>query len=286
MQKISIAIGLILSVLLLTGSVLRAEVDVPWGMIHESAISKSIIELKEMLLPFGAQAGFPDTRPAGLENASYEELYKAAAARSKEGSQLYAEMIRKFHFPTRIELGAKYFMKRLEIGSQLYPEKTGNEKVFEFLCRDFAAACDLGFEELRFWGIAEGIYMFDNIWFKNIQEGFVPVKLKMLKAEVPQQVAPADAREIWKQAASALMAAGNEAGIASTKVGSMGFAAFPAWRLKYAIKYFKAASKAAVVDLWHSRNTDPNFWVKACDKLRQDITEINGEMDAFLAIMK
>ncbi len=285
MQKITVVTGLILLVLLFTGSTLRADIDLAQATIYENAIASSIAQLKTLLLPFGAQSGFPDVKPAGLETASYEELYKAAAARSAEGSRVLADMVSKFRFPVRIELSAKYFMKRLEIGAQLYPEKAGNEKVFEFLCRDFATACDNGFEELRFWGIQE-LLAFDNIWFKNIQAGFEPVKIKMLAAVLPEQITPENAKEAWSRAASALVAAGNEAGIASTKVGSTGFVGFPAWRLQFAIKYFKAAGKAAVIDLWHSRTTDSAVWVKGCEKLRKDIEGLNNEMDTFLSLMK
>ncbi len=285
MNKRIVMIFIAVVLLVLTGSMANAQPADPWNTLYEKPISDAAAKIRELLLPFSAKAGFPDTRPAGLERASYEELYKAAATASKKGSDIFAGLVKFFGSNIRWYLSPKYFQKRLEIGAQLYPEHKGNEKIFEFLCRDFAAAADRGFEELRYWALAEGMVL-DLVWFKAIQEGFVPVKEKMALAFVPENIAPADAKTIWKQAAAALIEAGNQAGIASTKVGSMGFAAFPAWRLKYGIKYFKAAAKAAVAENWHSRNSSPEFWVKACKQLKEDISTINAEIDQFLAVMK
>lgn len=283
-KRLSVAL-MAITLFMLTCSICYAQPADPWNTLYEKPISDTAKKIKELLLPFSAQAGFPDTRPAGLENASYEELYKAAAAASKEGSKIFADLVKFFGANIRWNLSPKYFQKRLEIGAQLYPENSGKENIFEFLCRDFAAAADKGFEELRYWAVPEGMVL-DLVWFKAIQEGFVPVKEKMARAVVPDNIVPANARRIWKETAAALIDAGNQAGIASTKVGSMGFAAFPAWRLKYGIKYFKAAAKAAVIDKWHSRSSDPEFWMKACARLKSDIAAINAEMDEFLAVMK
>ncbi len=273
------------ALLVLTCSMAYAQQADPWNTLYEKPIGDAATKVRELLMPFSAKAGFPDTRPAGLENATYEELYNAAAAASKKGSEIFAGVVKIFTPNIRWYLSPKYFQKRLEIGAQLYPERKGHEKAFEFLCRDFAAAADRGFEELRYWALPEGMVI-DMIWFKAIQEGFMPVKAKMAQAVMPENIAPAKAKALWKKTAETLVEAGNEAGIASTKVGSMGFAAFPAWRLKNGIKYFKAAAKAAVVDKWHLRNNDPVFWVKACKQLKTDIAVINAEMEEFLALMQ
>ncbi len=280
-----IGLCLVFSVLLFTAGIANAQAGMTYGTVYDAPIEKSVKQLTGLLSPFSAKNGFPQQRPQGLEKLSYEELYKVAASKSKIGNEILTAMLEKFRFPVRLELGAKYFQKRLEIGSQLYSEKSGNEKVFAFLCRDFAEACDKGLEELKYWAYPEGL-VFDNIWFKNIQTGFIPVKEKMAKVSIPSNINPETARETWKNAASALMSAGSAAGLASTKVGSGGLANFPAWRLKYCIKYFKAAAKAAVVKSWHSRNCSTKYWMKACDKLRSDIDQINIDMEKFLSKMK
>lgn len=285
MHKALRLIALVFAFIALSLVTAEAQIDLKQAQVYEDEIARAVVQLKTLLLPFGAKAGFPNARPAGHEKASYEELYQAAATRSLEGSRFLTDMLKKMTFPLRIELSTRYFIKRLDIASHLYPEHKGNERVFEFLCRDFAAACDQGFEHVRFWGLPE-MLVFDNIWFKNVQEGFIPVQKKMALAVLPPEIDPAQARDIWKQAANALVVAGNEAGIASTKVGCMGFAAFPAWRLKYSILYFKAAAKAAVVEHWQSRNSDTRYWLKACEQLRSDISRLNSEIDAFLAAMK
>lgn len=253
------------------------------AQVVENAVAKCAAEIRALLLPFGAKAGFPNVRPQGLENASYQQLYRAAARKAAEGSQVMADFINSNKLPTGVEFSARYFMKRLEIASHEYADQSGNEKVFEFLCKDFASACDKGFEELRFWAVPE-MLTFDNIWHKNIQDGFVPVKEKLQLVRMPSSISPDQAREVWKQAAKALSEVGNAAGIASTKVGVGGLIGMPAWRLRLAIKYFKAACKAATVQMWNSRSSDSNVWLKACKKLRKDIEIITAEINNFLAI--
>jgi hypothetical protein len=258
-------------------------VDLQAAQKIEDVVAKCVAEVRSLLLPFGAEAGFPDVSPEGLTDASYQQLYRAAASRAQKGSQIMADFISANKLPYRVEFSARYFMKRLEIASHEYDGMTGNEKVFEHLCREFAAACDRGFQELRLWSVPE-MLAFDNIWFKNIQASFIPVKAKMQLAVVPAGIDPSQAKKFWKEAATALVEAGNEAGIASTKVGAGGLIGMPAWRLRLAIKYFKAAAKAAVIDMWHVNENNPKIWVTACKKLRREIEIINGEISNFLAL--
>lgn len=270
-------------ILLIVSFCYAQNVDLKQANFFEDVISETVTEVKELLLPFGAKAGFPDKRPKGLESATYEELYHAAAIRSKIGSELFRKLIEKNDFPWRIEYSARYFMKRLQIASYLYPEMRGNEKVFKHLCHDFAKACDRGFDELRKWGIRKTLAS-DIMWFKNIQSGFEPVKKAMSQATIPDYVAPAEARDTWRKAATALIEAGNAAGMASTRVGSGGLAAFPAWRLRLGMKYFKAAARDATVNMWHSRETCGQVWLNACERLRKDIDRINAEISNFLEL--
>lgn len=274
---------LIILTALFTGNLLQA-VDLKEAQKIEVAVMKCDAQLKALLLPFGTKAGFPGTKPQGLENASYEKLYKTAAGSAAQGSMIIEKFIQTTkNMPYSLEFSSRYFMKRLQIAAYEYSDLSGNEKAFQHLCHEFAADCDRGFEELRFWAISE-MLVFDNIWFKNIQEAFVPVKAKMEQAVIPDVVDPSQARETWKTAANALMEAGNAAGIASTKVGVGGLIGMPAWRLRLAIKYFKAAAKEAVVDMWHAKATDPQVWLQACNTLRKKIEIINTEMANFLAM--
>jgi len=253
------------------------------AQVVENAVAKCAAEIRALLLPFGAKAGFPNVRPQGLENASFQELYRAAANKAAEGSRIMANFVNSNKLPTGVEFSARYFMKRLEIASHQFADQSGNEKVFEFLCKDFASACDKGFEELRFWAVPEMLPL-DKIWNKHIQDGFVPVKEKLQLIKMPVTISPDRARAVWKKAAQGLSEVGNAAGIASTKVGAGGLIGIPAWRLRLAIKYFKAACKAATVEMWNSRSSDPQVWLKACKKLRKDIEVINAEINNFLAI--
>lgn len=259
-------------------------VDLKEAQKIQDAVIKCDTQLKALLLPFGAKAGFPETKPKGLESASYEKLYKTAASTAAQGSKVIAMFLQTTkNLPYSLEFSSKYFMKRLEIASHEYSDFSGNEKAFKHLCNGFASDCDRGFEELRFWALSE-MLVFDNVWFKNIQKAFIPVNEKLAKATMPESVTSSQAREIWKETAVALTEVGNAAGIASTKVGVGGLIGMPAYRLRLAIKYFKASCKAAVVEMWHSQTTDEKAWLEACDKLRKDIKLINAEIDNFLTI--
>ena len=188
------------------------------------------------------------------------------------------ELLRKNRFPIKIELGGRYFVKRLEIGAKEFKEKSGNERVHEFLCRDFASACDIGLDEMRRWASPETIFTMEYFWHKNITEGLTAVKSRL--PVIPTVIAPEDAQQTWKRAASALVAAGNEAGMTASRVGGFDF---PAYRLHFAVKYFKAAAKAAVIENWYSRTTDPAFWIEACNTLRAETNAISEDIDALLA---
>lgn len=281
-MKRNLVLFLLFCSLLLAGTV--QAVDLKEAQKIEDAVAKCVTQIRALLLPFGAKAGFPETKPHGLENASYQKLYRAAARSASQGSRIMSEFVENNkNIPYSLEFSARYFMKRLEIAAHEYADMSGNEKVFHHLCREFAADCDRGFEELRFWAVPE-MLVIENIWFKNIQAAFVPVKAKLEKAVMPESIAPAEAREVWKQTAAALSEAGNAAGIASTKVGAGGLIGMPAWRLRLAIKYFKASCKAAVIQMWHSSETDTKVWSQACNKLREEIAIINTEINNFLAM--
>ena len=94
---------------------------------------------------------------------------------------------------------------------------------------------------MKLWASAEPIWTGDMLWAKTIREGLE--RVKSMLPTFPQKIGEAEAREIWRELASKAVKAGNEAGMVSTRVGGFDF---PAWRLKFAVKYFKAAAKAAV----------------------------------------
>lgn len=281
MQKFAITIGLLLSVLLLTGSALYAEIDIPWQMIHQTAIDKTVSQINAMLGPVGKNQGFPDKKPAKIKTGNYEQLYYHAAELSEKAGRKMAELLQQHRFPIKIELGARYFLKRFEIGAREFNEKSGNERIFEFLCRDFASACDIGLDELRRWASPESIYTMEHFWHKNIREGLTQVQSRL--PLIPTEIAAEEAQQIWRQSASALIRATNEAGMVASKVGAFDF---PAYRLHFAVKYFKAAGKAAVVANWYNRQDDPEFWVAACTQLRKEIAHISAEINSLLASFK
>lgn len=272
LKKIVLLLGVFLAC---TG--LASAVDVPWQWIHQSAIEKAEQQIKTLLDPFSAENGFPGKRPVALAGKSWEATYKAAALAAEESRRIMTELIGKSKFPVRIRLGAQYFEKRLAIGAKLFPQFAGNERAHELFCRDFAKACAEGLLELRFWRSAEPIMTFDMLWAKNIREG-LPRVLALLPT-MPENVPADQAQKIWRDAAKAALAAANEAGMTAAKVGGFDF---PAWRLKYCVKYFKAALREVIVGQWDVPRNANIDWVKSCEQLRTRVAALPAEMDELL----
>ncbi len=270
--------SLVVLALIVGAGIARAEVDVPWAWIHQNEIEKACNQATELLSPFSAENGFPKKRPAQLDGKSWQIVYKAAAETAGKAGKIIDDMSVKMQLPVRLRLGATYFAKRMQMGSRIPAGLDGNERAYEFLCREFADNCKDGLLELRFWRSAEPIMNFDMLWAKPIREGLGRVRtmLPTLSAEV----APAQAHDAWKAAAKQLAIAANEAGMAASRVGGFDF---PAWRLKYATKSFKATLKSAVVEYWDRPNMTPVEWVKAYASLYKTVTDTRVQIDEFLA---
>jgi len=250
----------------------RAEVDIPWQWIHQQGIDETVKKLDALLGPFRASAGFPD-----LAGKDWATVYRRATAASGEAAALMDQLIAKMRFPLKIELGARYLRARFAIGSRYQLGVAHTEEANEFLCREFGRLCDLGFKEIQLWASAEPIFTMENLWTRTIVDGLG--RARAMLPTLPATVPPAQAREIWRKAATAAVAASNEIGLTASRVG--GFQ-FPAWRLRYAVKYFKAAIKDAVIDWWDATPRDPAAWVTACDRLRACVEGLPAGFDALI----
>lgn len=278
MMKIFAKLLVLTVFVLFTGVAARAEVDVPWQWIHQQQIDKAVEQCRQLLAPFSAEAGFPGTLPEELKGKSWQEIRIKLAQNCSKSAKIMLELVDKYKLPVRLRLGAMYFRKRFILGTHIYPHKTETDRVHEFQCRDFAGACDIGLKEMKFWASAEPIWTGDMLWAKTIREGLE--RVKSMLPTFPQKIGEAEAREIWRELASKAVKAGNEAGMVSTRVGGFDF---PAWRLKFAVKYFKAAAKAAVAGSWYARETDPLYWQQACIKLQKAVEPLAGEIDELLS---
>ena len=278
MMKISLKMLLGLVFILLASGTLLAEVDVPWSMLQQQQIDKAVTSCREIISPYSAEAGFPDKLPKNLLGKNWETIRRKIAEDCFKCSRIMLELIEKSRLPIKERLGAMYFRKRFVMGTAIYPHTSESDKVHEFQCRSFAADCKNGLNEMKYWQSPEPIWTGDVVWFKNAASGLTAVK-EMLPA-FPDELADNNAREFWRHAADLAVKAGNAAGMAATRIGDFNF---PSWRLKFAVKYFKAASKAAVSDSWHARETDPVYWQQACIKLKKAIEPLATEIDELLA---
>ncbi len=253
--------------------------DAFWPMLHQQEIDKAVAQCREIIAPFSSEAGFPDILPEELRGKDWETIRRKVAESCFKCSRIMLELIEKCKFPIKLRLGAMYFRKRFVMGTSIYPNKTESDKIHEFQCRSFADECTVGLNEMRSWKTAEPVWTGDIVWVKNANEGLARVK-EMLPV-FPAEIDASQAKEFWRQAADKAIKAGNEAGMTASRIGDV--INFPSWRLKYAVKYFKAACKAAVSDSWHSRESDPEYWKQACIKLKKAIEPLSAEIDELLS---
>lgn len=256
-----------------------SEIDVPWAMLHQQAIEKAVAQIREIMLPYSSESGFPEILPQELRGKDWGTIRRKVAEECFKCSRIMLAMIEKNKLDVKLRLGAMYFRKRFVMGTAIYPHRNESDKVHEFQCRSFATECEAGLNEMRYWKTAEPIWTGDVVWVKNATEGLT--RVKELLPVFPGEISDTEAREVWRQAAEQAVKASNEAGMAASRIGDV--INFPSWRLKYAVKYFKAATKAAVSDAWHSRESDPEYWKQACIKLKQAIEPLSAEIDELLA---
>ncbi len=252
--------------------------DELWPMLYQQEIDKAVAQCREIIAPFSSESGFPDNLPEELRGKDWETIRRKVAESCFKCSRIMFELIEKCKFPIKLRLGAMYFRKRFVMGTMIYPNKTESDKVHEFQCRSFAEECTVGLNEMRCWKTAEPVWTGDIVWVKNASAGLARVK-EMLPT-FPTEIDAGQARTLWRQAADKAIKAGNEAGMTASRVGDV--INFPSWRLKFAVKYFKAATKAAVSGSWHSRESDPEYWKQACIKLKKAIEPLSAEIDELL----
>ncbi len=254
---------------------IAAEVDVPWQMLQQKEIEKAVEQCRDIISPFSAESGFPEYLPEELRGKDWATIRRKVAEACFKCSRIMLELVEKNKLPIKQRLSAMYFRKRFVMGTSIYPHKNESDKVHEFQCRSFASDCETGLKEMKYWKAAEPLWSGDIVWVKNATEGLT--KVKEMLPEFPDQID--NAREFWRQAADKAVKAGNEAGMTASRIGDFNF---PSWRLKFAVKYFKAATRAAVSSHWHSRETNPEYWAQACLKLKKAIEPLRGEIDEML----
>ncbi len=272
------ALLMVLVLFFLASPNLYGEENAPWQLLHQQAVEKAVNQCREIIFPFSAQAGFPNKLPKELIGKSWQEIRIAVAKACFKCSRVFMEMTEKYEFPVKMRLGAQYFRKRFILGTHIYPHKTESSRVHEFQCRDFANSCDLGLKELELWARAEPLPgAAEIVWATNAHAGLTRVK-EMLPS-LPKQIPDENARQTWQRIARSTILAGNEAGMTAARVGNHDF---PAWRLKFAVKYFKATAKAAVAGSWYSRETNPEYWQQACLKLKSAVEPLTIEVNELL----
>ncbi|HNV71906.1 MAG TPA: hypothetical protein PKO06_19535, partial [Candidatus Ozemobacteraceae bacterium] len=121
----------------------------------------------------------------------------------------------------------------------------------------------------------------DMLYVPKVREGLL--RAKNLLPIVPAAVTPEQAETIWREMARLVAKAGNDVGMTARMVG---YWDFPAWKLRFAVKYFQVAAKVAVDSEWEKTGGDAQVWQKACEKLGERVNQLKTEIDEFLATLK
>ncbi len=267
-----------------SASTARAEVDIPWQWIHDQLLASAAAEVKALVGPYSAEVGFPKQLPTHLQGKSWEVVHGAVTDASVQASQVLNRLLadaKKYALPLRVQLGLRYFALRLSLGGKHQSHLTGNEKAYRFLCHTFATACRKGLDELKLFVYPEPILSTDMLYVPKVREGLL--RAKSLLPVVPSGVAPEQAEAAWRDMARLVLKAGNDVGMTARMVG---YWDFPAWKLRFAVKYFQTAARAAVDSEWEKSGGDSVFWQKACEKLGERVTQLSAEIDEFLATLK
>lgn len=263
--------------MLLTGVACRAEGNVSENLGPQQLIEKAVEQCRQIIRPFSEEAGFPAVLPASLKGKLWKEIHTGVAKNCAECATIMQTLVDKHNLPLRQRLGAMYFSKSFMLETRIFPLPTAADSAHEIKCGDFAGSCDMLLKEMKLWAMPDQAHSYDMVWAQNTRDGLE--RIKSMLPTFTHKVANAEARKIYKDLAAKTIDAGNEAGMVANRVGSFGF---PAWRLRFAVKYFKAAALEAVAGVQDKEENDENYWQQACGRLKKAIEPLPRQIDALL----
>jgi len=168
----------------------------------------------------------------------------------------------------RLRLGAMYFEKECMLAARMkIPEKYGN----------FVEFRDNILSEMKLWAVAEPTWSYDHVWTGKTRSGLE--RIKSMLPDFKKAHAGTDARKNYEETAAQTVSACKEAEMLADRVGSF---SFPAWQLKFAVRYFMAAAICAVSETQEGDRNNLSDWQQANARLRNAVDALAGHIDELL----
>lgn len=252
-MKLLVKIFLVMTAMCFIGAAARAQGDSEMRREQQKLIEKAA-EKCVQIFSAGGKA---------------EDKSKSGAAKScTECAAIMRELAGKKWLPVRLRLGAMYFEKEFMLAARMkIPEKYGN----------FVEFRDDILSEMKLWAVAEPAWSYDHVWTGKTRSGLE--RIKSMLPDFKKAHAGTDARKNYEETAARTVSAGKEAEMLADRVGSF---SFPAWQLKFAVRYFMAAAICAVSETQEGERNNLSDWQQADARLRKAVEPIAGQIDELL----
>jgi len=255
-MKLLVKIFLVVTGVFFIGVAARAQGDIEMRREQQKLIEKAVEKCFQIIgqLDAGGKAG--------------DKSSSIAVKSCNECAVIMRELAGKKWLPVRLRLGAMYFEKEFMLAARAkFHEKFGN----------FAEFRDNILSEMKLWAIAEPTWSYDHVWTGKARSGLE--RLKGMLPDFKKAHAGTDARKNYEETVAMTVSAGKEAEMLADRVGSF---SFPAWQLKFAVKFFMAAAISAVSEAQEGDKNNLNDWQQADVRLRKAAEALAGQIDELL----
>lgn len=255
-MKFVVKIFLVVAGVFFIGVAARAQSDIGLRREQQKLIEKAVEQCSQIIRQFGAMG---KTR---------NESNSVAVKSCTECAMIMQELAQKSRLPLRLRLGTLYFEKEFMLAAKVkIPAEYSN----------FAEFCDNILKEMKIWAVAEPTWSYDHVWTGEARSGLE--RVKSMLPDFKNDHLEIDARKSYEETAARTTSAGKEAEMVANQVGSF---SFPAWQLKFAVKYFMAAAISAVSGTQESSKNNLNDWKQANARLREAVEPLAGQIDELL----
>ena len=251
-MKLLVKIFLVMTAMCFIGAAARAQGDIDMRREQQKLIEKAV---EKCVQTFNA-------------GGKAEDKSKSGATSCTECAAIMRELAGKKWLPVRLRLGAMYFEKECMLAARMkIPEKYGN----------FVEFRDNILSEMKLWAVAEPTWSYDHVWTGKTRSGLE--RIKSMLPDFKKAHAGTDARKNYEETAAQTVSACKEAEMLADRVGSF---SFPAWQLKFAVRYFMAAAICAVSETQEGDRNNLSDWQQANARLRNAVDALAGHIAELL----
>ncbi len=258
-MKFVVKILLVLAGVFFIGVAVRAQGDIEQRREQQKLIEKAVEQCSRIIGHFSNKG-----------KASKESI-SGAVKSCTDCATIMRELTQKNRLTVRLRLGALYFEKE-------FGRATRIKIPAEYSA--FVEFCDKILKEMKLWAVPEPTWSYDHVWAGKARSGLE--RVKGMLPDLKNGHSGTDARKNFEETAAITINAGKEAEMVANRVGSFGF---PAWQLKFAVKYFMAAAFSAVSETPEYNRNNLNDWQQAYARLQKAVEPLAGQIDELLATL-